>query len=477
MSIKINQNIFSLLVRRNLEKSTDKLETSYERLSSGTRLSRSADDPAAMAMSEQVRFQIRGLRQNQENVSGSISLLGTAESQVSGMVETLQRLRELAIQGASDTLNAQNRVAIQQEIDQLVADLENTAANSQFAGRHLFNGSFTDVGIQVGTGSGDTIRLSFNDFRTASLGSSSQITSANPVGTTAITTGALTINGTAVPVSTSDGISTANADASAIAKATAINSIEARTGVHAEVQATTRSGGSAIQSVNLDGVSRCLWINGVAMHPVSVQSGDSTQALVLRINASTNQTGVTASIDSAGKLQLEAADGRNIQIKTQGSVADELGLSSTDGDIDEVVTGKITLSSSRSFTYNDTAGVLGMASASMQVTADPSSAIAHINVISTADANNALLSIDTALEQLSDCRSRIGAVQNRLETLTTALATQVQDLTSTDSRIRDTDFALETTQLTQAQILQEAATAILSQANTAPRRALELLQQ
>lgn len=477
MSIKINQNIFSLLVRRNLEKSTDKLESSYERLSSGSRLTRSADDPAAMAMSEQVRYQIRGLRQNQENVSGSISLLGTAESQASGMVDTLQRLRELAVQGASDTLSAQNRSSIQAEIDQLVEDLETSASDSQFSGRYLFNGSFNDVALQVGTGGSDQISLSFSDFRTANLGAGSIVESSNPVSTTALATNTLFINQAAIPASTSDGISTVNADASAIAKANAINAVEARTGVHADVLAAQTTGSSAIQAVNIDGLTRNLWINGVALGPVQVQAGDDTGALIARINATTNQTGVTASVDASGKLSLEAADGRNIEIRTQGSIADELGFSATDGDVTRIVSGKLQLGSSRAFNVNDTANALGLAQTSMQVEPDPATAISGINVIGSADATKALRSIDTALAQLSDCRSRIGAIQNRLETLTTDLATRVQDLTSTDSRLRDTDFALETTQLTQAQILQEAATSILAQANVAPRRALELLRQ
>lgn len=477
MSIKINQNIFSLLVRRNLEKSSDKLQGSYEKLSSGERLTRSADDPAAMAMSEQVRYQIRGLRQNQENVSSSISLLGTAESQASGMVDTLQRLRELAVQGASDTLSASNRESIQAEIDQLVEDLETSASDSQFSGRYLFNGAFSEVAIQVGTGSSDTIPLSFGDFRTAKLGAISQVTSSTPVSTAAIAANTLFINQTAIPATSSDGVSTTASDASAVAKANAINSVEARTGVHAEVLAATTTGSSALQAVNIDGVARNLWINGIAISPVQVQAGDGTGALVARINASTNETGVTASVDSSGKLTLNAGDGRNIEIRTQGSIADELGFSASDGDVTTVVSGKVQLGSSRAFTINDTAGTLGLAQTSMQVVPDSTTAISGINVINSANATEALRSIDTALAQLSDCRSRIGAIQNRLEALTSDLATQVQDLTSTDSRLRDTDFALETTQLTQAQILQEAATSILSQANVAPRRALDLLRQ
>lgn len=477
MSIKINQNIFSLLVRRNLEKSSDKLESSYAKLSSGERLTRAADDPAAMAMSEQVRYQIRGLRQNQENVSSSISLLGTAESQISGMVDSLQRLRELAVQGANDTLSASNRASIQTEIDQLVEDLETSATGSQFSGRYLFNGTFSDVSIQVGTGSTDTIPLSFGDFRTSKLGAVSMLASSDPVSTAAITAGTLFINQTAIPASSADGVSTVNADASAIAKANAINSVEARTGVHADVLAATTTGSSALGAVNIDGITRNLWINGVAISPVQVQAGDDTGALAARINATTNQTGVTASVDADGKLTLSAEDGRNIEIKTQGSIADELGLSTTDGDVTQVVCGKVQLTSSSAFTINDTGDTLGLSQTSMQVDPDLTTAISGIDVINSASATAAILSIDTALAQLSDCRSGIGAIQNRLEALTSDLAAQVQDLTSTDSRLRDTDFALETTQLTQAQILQEAATSILSQANVAPRRALELLQQ
>ncbi len=476
MPIKINQNIFSLLVQRNLAKASEKLESSYEKLSSGQALNRSADNPTAMAASEQIRYQVAGLRQNQQNVSGAVGMIGSAENHVSGMVDLLQRMRELAVQGANDTLNASNRQAIQTEIEQIQAEIERTAASASYGGRRLFDGQYRDVAIQIGESASQTIGVTLGDFRTTSLGARSELRSPGGVPGGALPVGQLFIGGVEIGASSADGVSTTAADASAVAKARAINAAEGRTGVHAEALPTEVRGNSAIQAANLNGTSGRLWINGVAIHPVAVSAEDAGGALVRRINNSSTQTGVTASVGSANELVLTAADGRNIQVRTEGSVGDELGLRSTDGDVDQFSTAAIEIYSTRAFTLHDASGTLGMGTLARQVNPDPTTALAQASVLDSESAGRTIRSVDAALEQLADARSMLGAVQNRLDGLTDSLAGQVQELTGADSRLRDTDFALETARLTQAQILQEAAVAMLAQANVAPRRALELLQ-
>lgn len=474
MAIKINQNIFSMLVQRNLSRTTDKLQTSTERLSSGQRINRSADDPAGMATSEQIRYEIQGLRQNQQNVSGASGMLGTAESSLSSLTNLMQRARELAVQAGNDTLNANDRQAIQTEMNQLIDETNRVASTTKFNDQSLLNGQLQNVSIQVGTQSQETLQVSLDDFRTAVLGSRAEKISDLPASGATISGGALKINGYTIPDSTADGLSTTGPAASALAKANAINNIESQTGVHAEVVAAQATGAQPVQALNIDGAVNVLKINGTNIYPISVQAGDSGGTLVAAINNRTSQTGVTASLNSSGALVLTAKDGRNIDLSMQGGVAGSLGLGA--GPVNMVVAGKLDLTSTRPFTINDPAGTLGMATPLQQINLDPATALQSLSVTNANSAAQALRTLDAALAQISAGQSTLGAVQNRLDSLTNSLANRIEDLSSTDSSIRDTDFAFETARMTQSQILQEAALAMLTQANVTPRKALELLQ-
>lgn len=477
MPIKINQNIFSLIVQRNLSQASKRLEDSYEQLSSGQRINRASDDPSGLAASEQIRYEISGLRQSQQNVNGSFSLLGAAESQLNSMVDMLQRARELCVEGANDTLNATDRQSIQYELNELLGEINRVASTAKLNDQYLLNGQLRNVRIQTGTKSGDIIPVTLDDYRTASLGSQACKFSDRPVSGAALTAGAVLINGQSVPASKDDGVSTVLPAASAIAKAKAINDIETRTGVHADVQPTQVTGTSPVQPLTLNGTTNVLRINGVSINPVTIQPGDAGRTLIQAINTQTGVTGVTARLSATGTLELTAQDGRNIEIVTQGGIADELGLRTGNGDVNMVAMANLKLTSTHAFTLSDAGGLLGMNAAMQQVAVDPATALQHISVNDAAAATAAIKSIDAALTQVSDARSTLGSLHTRLETLGDTLAQRLEDLSSADSRIRDTDYALESTRLTQSQILQEAATAMLAQANITPRKALELLRQ
>ena len=477
MSIKINYNIFSTLVQRNLTNIGRDLEQSFERLSTGERINRSADDPSGLALSERLRYEIQGLQQNEQNVNGAFSMLGTAESYLDNMVDMLQRMRELAVQAGSETLGPTHRAAIQDEIDQLTSEVERIASSGKYNEYNLFDGTLQNLAVQVGTDSLQTVLVSLDDYRTGALGARAEKISDQSVSSTAITAGTLLINGEEAPDSISDGVSVVNANASALAKAQAINRIESQTGVHADAQATTFNATGSLQAVTLDGITNVLYVNGVNIQPVDVAAGDANGTLVQAINGKTAQTGVTASVDGSGKLQLIAADGRNIKIVTEGSIGDELGFQGTDGDVDLTLTAKVTLSASKPFVLNDAGGVLGMTVALQQVNADPSTAIGNMTVADADAASRMLRSLDTAIDQINKGRSSLGALNNRLEGVVDSLAQRIENLSASDSRIRDTDFAFETARLTQSQILQDAAIAMLTQANIAPQRALELIRE
>lgn len=474
MAIKINQNIFSLLVQRNLDRTTTQLEDSYEKLSSGQRINKAADDPARLATSELLRYEVNGLQQATRNVTGAFSMVGTAETQLENMGNLLQRARELLVQGSNDTLQATDRSAIQEELNQIVEEIDRIATTSKFNDQMLLNGELTGKKIQIGTQITDSIILSLGDYRTNVLGAVSTKTSDFNVSVTAPADGEIKINGHEVPAPEPDGVSISASDASVLAKSRAINSIESTTGVHADFEPPTRTGILPVGSINLDGTTNDLIINGVSIAPVTVAAGDSSGALVTAINANSNTTGVTASIDGSGALVLSAEDGRNMTIATTGSAGTGLGLVAA-GNLISVETGKLVLSSTNTFTIEDPLGNLGMSAVVTSVQPDTSTALDQLSVGNAETANSFIRTVDAALLQVNAARSQLGAVYNRLESMQESLSQRINDHQNTDSAIRDTDFAYESARLTQMQILQEAGIAMLTQANSTPRRALELL--
>lgn len=476
MGIKINQNILAIVTQRHLSRATDRLEQSFERLSSGERLNRSADDPAGMATSEGLRYDIQGLRQNQQNVSSAFSMIGTAESQLENLTNILQRSRELAVQAGNETLSSDNRQAIQNELDELIEELNRVAGSARYGDSVLLTGQINNMRVQTGVGAGDWLAVSLADYRTDVLGAWAGITSTTTPTPNPLMAGEVLINNVSIPSATSDSKSTFAATGSAEAKANAINQVESQTGVKAMAIPATQTGMATVQAMALDGAGRSLIINGVNIGAVNVLPNDSTGTLVARINSMNSQTGVTAAVDATGHLVLTGVDGRNVEIRTTGSMADELGLAATNSDVTLQLSGKIQLSSTYSFTVSDANLQLALGAASISVDPDVSRSLDHVNVGSADGATAALLSIDAALRQVTNGRSQLGSVSNRLEAVSEVLARQVEDLSSADSRIRDTDFAFESARLTQSQILQEAAMSMLAQANVTPRRALELLQ-
>lgn len=478
MTINIHQNLIGLLIQRNLGRVSRRMNESISRLSSGERIQRAADDPSGMANSQELRYEIRGLQRNQQNISGAFNVIGVAESGLESIQNLLQRAREISVQAGNETLSATDRTALQAEMTAILEEIQRTAGESGYLGRRLLDGSFNQQVIQVGTAQGQSFAISLGDFRVSSLGQTAHATGTSGVSNTAIVgTGDVTINGIAIPASTADGVSTFFADASAIAKTAAINGVSSQTGVKAKAgPAVFLAAGATVSAVNIDGVTRTLSINNVSIGPLTVSAGDADGRLVSAINQKSAQTGVSATLDPSGALVLTAEDGRNISVTTTGSIADNIGLATADGDLNNAIrTGTITLTSDAAFSIGGTTTRIGFDASQTSIALDPATAIANLNLNDAESATSGIEFIDNALNQVSKARASLGSIQNRLEAVAQSLAKRIEDLTGADSRIRDTDFALETARLTQAQILNEAGTALLAQANATPRTALQLL--
>jgi flagellin len=165
MSLRITHNIEAMNATRNLQANTAKISASMERLSSGYRINRAADDAAGLGISESMRAQIRGLAQAQRNIQDGVSMVQTAEGNLDEVHSMLQRIRELAVQYKNGSLDDSARTSIQNEVNQLSSEIDRIGSQAQFNGIHLLNGSAT-VSFQVGANDGEQIGITFLNLAT-----------------------------------------------------------------------------------------------------------------------------------------------------------------------------------------------------------------------------------------------------------------------------------------------------------------------
>lgn len=401
----INTNIASLNTQRALNTSQSALQTSLQRLSSGLRINSAKDDAAGLAISERFTSQIRGLNQAVRNANDGISFAQTAEGALSSMGSALQRIRELAVQSANDTNSAADRQALNDEVDQLVAEISRVANTTEFNGQRVLDGSLNDLFFQVGANSGQTIAVTGVDSRTTQQGNNEALGNA--------------------------GLSQDNINVDTIATISNIT-IDTSAGLTAAISVdlsaeTTLEG--AIRAINNEIANRA--DDGDADADVIT---DAQFSASLRVN---NDGTTTIAITSAFDTTAFTAAGGTV---TLGDTA------ATTIDI---------------FATTVTAAALNLT---------------DVTVATRADAGQAISVIDYALTQVNSLRSELGSVQTRFESTIANLQTTSENLSASRSRIRDTDFAAETAELTRNQILQQAGIAMLSQANAAPQNVLALLQ-
>jgi flagellin len=482
MASTINTNINSLTAQRNLSMSQSSLSTSMQRLSSGLRINSAKDDAAGLAIADRFSSQIRGSTQAARNANDGISLAQTAEGALGSIGTNLQRIRELSVQSANATNSASDRAALQQEVGQLTAEIDRVATQTQFNGINLLDGKFSAQKFQVGANVGQTITVdSINSARTSALGKFNGFNNQSLGAITSGSAAAMTVTLNSTPTNTvvnlnnGDPIAT---DAKAISLALNASGIQ---GLTATAAATTVSAGAgALTASATTGNVATLTLNGTNI--TLAQSGNLQTNLATTtaaINAQSANTGVIATNTGSG-VSLSAADGRNIVTAfapigtpATASAVTDFGLAAS-----------TTTTSTVSVTYQAATGtsVTGVAFAgaglttSTKAVAETGTAISAVD-ISTADgATAAITAVDAALEAVNTSRATLGAVQSRFQTTTENLQITSENLSASRSRIQDADFAAETANLSRTQILQQAGTAMVAQANQLPQGVLQLLK-
>jgi len=375
----------------------------------------------------------------------------------------------------------------------LVQEVDRIAKNTSFNGNKLLDGSVLNKVLQFGANVGETLSIGIKKADADELARQMRRESAEGVDTAITFDAAIgqTLNIAGVDIrntsASDDQISTSNNAGSAIAKAAAINDAFEFTGVKAIVGKTIVTDPNATPPISAGTLSedQYLIINGQKIAGFRVQENDANGALVDAINALADMTGVIAEKDATNALKLTAEDGRNIEISFGGPTG-ALNVQNITGLIDGTYGGKITLQSTK---QTDIVFGTNMNDALGNITFDAAFAgslaifglntdysVSSIDITSRDGATLALDIVDLALEQISSQRAKLGALQNRLESTINNLGTNSENLSAARSRILDADFAAETAKLSRNQILQQAGTSILAQANQQPQIALSLLQ-
>lgn len=471
MGIFINTNAASLSARRNLDRSGLQLGRNMTRLSSGMRITSAGEDAAGLAISERFTSNIRGMDRAVRNANDAISLSQVAEAALGESTQILQRMRELAVQSASDINSVSDREALNAEIEQLKEELTRIGDTTTFNGTKILDGSYVNAYFQVGAYAGDTVRLGVSDTRSANLAAYATKTGA-PVSTNGVQIGDLLVNGVTIRATnpTDDMLSSTASTGSAIAKARAINDTTEYHGVTARAMPTEFISANPIGGGTLD-QNNYIEINGHRVTGIDVFGSDSTESLLRTINGYVDETGVMASLDIRGHVQLTAEDGRNIELTTvgNGGVITGMGANSiTTAQLNFASEDQIILSGANE-------SFVGLADNEM-IAVTSSEAVGTVNVLTRFDSNEALLRIDRAIEQITGDRAEIGAVANRMQSTVNNLSAILEHSEVARSRIADADFAQESSKMSKNQVLQQAGISILSQANSLPQQAMQLLQ-
>ncbi|MGJ8686773.1 MAG: flagellin [Spongiibacteraceae bacterium] len=512
MALSINTNVASLNAQRNLQRSQESLNTSLQRLSTGLRINSAKDDAAGLAISTRFTTQINGLNQAVRNANDGISLAQTGEAALDEMTNNLQRIRELAVQSANATNSNSDRGALDAEVQQRLAEVDRISSQTSFNGRKILDGSFGNAQFQIGANVGETISLD--------LTSSTRLTS---LGATATALSTVSLDGSAEVVATA-GTATFSA-AGTGATDTMLSDFSGNDQISFEVTdgtdttvVTLDADYSGGLEADFDALVAKIGGDLLADGGKFTVAGDFATGDITLTNADTG-TGTTVSL-GAFDLNADAdvvdtdhptfttspavtsADG----VDPEAAVAAGLTVGATDfsiaiGDADAVAvaagtytsTDEVVAAINTALGSNGTAeanddGTLsiyaseaitftGAAATTAGLTdAAVSGNLSSSSVLTVEASESMMRRIDSALSTISDQRSDFGAVQNRFESTITNLQTISENLSASRGRILDADFAAETANLTKAQILQQAGTAILAQANSIPQNVLSLLQ-
>nr|ABJ98785.1 phase I flagellin middle domain variant C30 [Salmonella enterica subsp. enterica serovar Typhimurium] len=478
MAQVINTNSLSLLTQNNLNKSQSALGTAIERLSSGLRINSAKDDAAGQAIANRFTANIKGLTQASRNANDGISIAQTTEGALNEINNNLQRVRELAVQSANSTNSQSDLDSIQAEITQRLNEIDRVSGQTQFNGVKVLAQDNT-LTIQVGANDGETIDIDLKQINSQTLG----LDTLNVQQKYKVSDTAATVTGYADTTIALDN-STFKASATGLGgtdqKIDGDLKFDDTTGkYYAKVTVTGGTGKDGYYEVSVDKTNGEVTLAGGATSPVA--NADLTEA-----KAALTAAGVTGTA-SVVKMSYTDNNGKTIDGGLAVKVGDDYysATQNKDGSI-SINTTKYTADDGTSKTALNKLGgadgktevvsIGGKTYAASKAEGHNFKAQPDLAEAAATTTENPLQKIDAALAQVDTLRSDLGAVQNRFNSAITNLGNTVNNLTSARSRIEDSDYATEVSNMSRAQILQQAGTSVLAQANQVPQNVLSLLR-
>jgi flagellin len=496
--LKINTNIASMNALTNSQVTNREIDKSVGKLSSGLRINKAADDSSGMAIADSLRSQANALGQAVRNANDAIGIIQIADKAMDEQIKIVDTIKTKAIQAAQDGQNSKSRMAIQRDIGRLVEQLNNIAIQTSFNGMKLLAGNFINKEFQIGAFSNETVNASIGSTLASKIGgvrfeTSATITaSSETVLTFQSPTGAAPIELESVKISYSAGTGVG-------ALAEAINKVSDVVGAraHYSVQST---GTDAVEG----GTVRNLNINGIQIGDIEgLEDNDRNGNLVNAVNSFTMLTGVTASIDEQGRVNLTSRDGRGIHV-TSDEGGDRLNLGNisaaahenygrlslthnTARDINFTATGSLAnvINSNGYQSFSNMQDVVGNFTAMQGAAAGAfanavQSAAAGDNLgVGVTTRQGAMMTMDvadSALALLDEIRADIGAVQNQIEVTINNVSNTRVNVQASESTIRDLDFGEESANFSKQNILAQSGSFALAQANQIQENVLRLLQ-
>lgn len=452
----INHNLSALNTYRQYSINNEATSKSLEKLSSGLRINSAADDAAGLAISEKMRSQIRGLDQASSNAQDAISLVQTAEGALNETENILQRMRELSVQSANDTATDDDRAEMQKEVEQLKSEIDRISTDTEFNTKKLLDGS---VGYKIANTSNAANISNLTVTDSKYIDGTYTVTIANKnVGLDSDFTAASGIDSGDVTVGSS-----ANLKAGSY-------TLEVSGATDSATFILKDSNGTVVGQVNSVDSTSDVVINGSDSNPlITIKGGEyngssGTVSFGINITADVTITGGNAD----GKTHTGVAADSNSRMSVDGFEFDVAGDIADGTRVDTITDNGLVFHIGANQGQTTKLNISEMDTEALNVD--------DIDISTQAGAETAITALDSAISAVSSERSKLGAIQNRLEHTINNLGTSSENLTAAESRIRDVDMAEEMMNYQKTSVLQQAAQAMLAQANQQPQGVLKLLQ-
>ncbi len=514
MTQVINTNYLSLVAQNNLNKSQSSLNSAIERLSSGMRINSAKDDAAGQAIANRFTANVKGLTQAARNANDGISLAQTTEGSLNEINNNLQRVRELSVQAANGTNSSSDLSSIQAEIKQRLDEIDRVSAQTQFNGVNVL-AKDSKLSIQVGANDGETIDIDLKEITSKTLGLGNLDLSKKGLDLSTVATAATT---TVVPASTG---TTTSVNLTAVDSATASSFDVYVDSADADKLYVSNDGGTTFYDATYSSASGVLTFDSstavtpttptatTAGQEISVGGGATVNVDNVKVVDSNAAATIDMYVDDTGNFFVSRDGGTNVIAATFNATNGQVTYDSADFATEAPPAGAISSSITKyevppvavpAVTANLSglaAGDVGASPTLHKVTnADGSDGgyvvkgtkngsdvyykanVASDGTVTLGEQYNPdpLKSIDAALAGVDELRSQLGAVQNRFESTITNLNNTTNNLSAARSRIEDADYAVEVSNMTRAQILQQAGTSVLAQANQTTQSVLSLLR-